>query len=88
MITQKTLLNQIEITGTAVQIRFELCVFNGDKQVSSRWHRAAVPLDAPNDGVDQQIEAVNLHLVAMGEQPVSSEDVAKITAHFLLAKGE
>lgn len=88
MITQRTLLDQIEITDSAVQVRFELCVFNSDKKVSSRWHRTAVPLEAPSDAMAQQMEAVNLHLTSMGEEPVSVEDVAKIVSHFQLAKGE
>ena len=87
MIIQRTLLNQIEVTADAIQVRLELCVFNGDTQVSSRWHRVAVPYDAPAGAGAEQFEAVNLHLAAMGELPVSAEDIAKIEAHYQLAKG-
>lgn len=74
-LVQKTIVDQIEKTQNGLGIRLELCVFNGDNKVSSRWHRTVI-----DDTVDplQQLEFVNLHLASMGEQPVSDEDIDDI----------
>lgn len=75
MLTQKTLVDQIEKTANGLGIRLELCVFNDDVKISSRWHRTMV-----DDTVDpvQQMEFVNMHLAAMGEEPVDIEDIDDI----------
>lgn len=75
MLLQKTLLSQIEVVDGATQVRLELCVYNEDIKVSSRWHRTSI-----DDSVDTaaQMEAVNLHLASMGEAPLGAEDIDDI----------
>lgn len=75
MLIQKTLVNQIEITADSVQVRMEICVFNGDTKISSKWHRTSFPLGG---SAEVQMEAVNQHLEAMGESRVHAKDVDKI----------
>lgn len=79
-----TIVDQIEITSIGdMQIRFLLMVVDGDNVVAKKFHRTAIPADIP-PGL--QMQAVNTHLAAMGESPVSVEDIARITAHHDLEK--
>lgn len=75
---RRTVVNQIEVTeGGILQIRFGLQIVDGGEVISQKWHRTSIPLHAnPAD----QINTVNIHLAQMGENPVSEDDLARITA--------
>lgn len=75
MITQETKISQIEKTDSGLAIRLELCVLKDGEKIGSKFHRTVI-----DDVVDplQQMEAVNLHLVAMNEPPLSAADIDEI----------
>ncbi len=77
--TQQTVVDQIEVTrnGT-VQVRFNFEVLNGTNLVSTANHRTSFP---HGSDVAAQMAVVNTHMVQMGNEPVSTADIAKIQAH-------
>ena len=78
-ITQQTVLDKIEINSDgSIGIRLTLLVNNGDTQISKAYHRTMIN---PGDDIDAQMQAVNDNLAAMGDQPVSSDDIQQIKDH-------
>lgn len=79
MITKRTVIDQIEITGNgAVQVRFaKLLEEDGVALTEPQYHRTAVQRDGDPLA---QMDSVNTHLQAMGLAPVADSDVARIAA--------
>ena len=78
MILKQTVVDQIEVTHTnSLQIKIGLWLVEDGKIISQKWHRTMVE---QGGDVDAQMQAVNNHLVQMGEQPVGTTDIAKIKA--------
>jgi len=76
-LTQQSVVDQIEVTrdGT-LQVRMCLEVLNGATIISSANHRTSIP---PGGDIVGQMQAVNNHLVQMGQLAVNTTDIAKIT---------
>lgn len=86
MIERKSLVDQIEITqDNTVQVRIGLRIVDGDVVVNNRWHRAVMPKGI-DSGAQLQMNAVNEHLVSMGELPVSQADIDRVIAFNTLAE--
>ena len=78
MITQSTIIDQIEITRSGhVQARFGLLLLEDGKEIACQWHRTAVE---PGGDVDAQIAAVNTHLVQMNRLPCPATETARVKA--------
>jgi hypothetical protein len=79
VITKRTAIDQIEITGSgAVQIRFvKLLEEDGVALTEPQYHRTAVQ---PDGDPLAQMASVNTHLEAMGLAPVAETEVARIAA--------
>lgn len=84
MLTQKTALDQIEITlFDAIQLRFGLhALKDGVPRSEPRWHRTAI---MPGVDVDTQLKAVSDNLVLIGEEPISAADVARVKSYAAIA---
>lgn len=77
MLKKTTTVNQIEITAdNIIQIRFGLHIVDDDKIIDTKWHRTSFGLD----DVDAQMSAVNIHLEAMGREPISADGIKRIKA--------
>jgi hypothetical protein len=75
-IERRTIVDQLEYPRAGgTQVRLALMLVDGDKEISSKWHRTYIPADMPA-GV--QMAAVAEHLEQMGEAPLSMADVAKV----------
>jgi hypothetical protein len=86
MIERKSVVNQIEITlDNTVQVQIGLRIVDGGVVVNNRWHRTVLPKGIEN-GAQLQMNAVNEHLVSMGELPVSQADIDRIVAFNTLAE--
>lgn len=86
MLSRKTVVNMIEVLlDNTVQVRLGLLVVDGDTEVSSRLHRTVLPKGMEN-GAQLQMNAVNEHLVSMGELPVSQADIDRVVAFNTLAE--
>lgn len=77
MLERKTLIDQIEVRETCVQIRLGLLIVDGDQELQRTWHRTAIEADTD---VDAQIAAVNTHLATMGCEPVPEAGLVRIKA--------
>lgn len=76
MIEKKTVIDQIEVTRAGhIQIRIGKLIVEDGRELSCQWHRTAVEVGGD---VDAQIEAVNAHLIEMGEAPIDAAGIAKV----------
>lgn len=83
---RKTVVDQIEITRAGmVQVRLALLIVDGEKEISSRYHRTAFDPRVENAAMIQMY-AVNTHLLEMGEKPIPQEDIDRVMAHANTAK--
>jgi hypothetical protein len=78
-----TVLDRIEIEGATVFFRLGKQVRNGDKLISSEWHRSVIAFDVDPD---EQIAVVNVHLAAMGYPAIAVSDADRIKAFVALAR--
>jgi len=70
MIEKKSIVDQIEITRDgSIQIRIALLLVEDGVELDSKWHRTRVE---PGASVEDQMAAVNQHLVSMGKAPVDT----------------
>lgn len=84
MFTQE-LKTQIEVVDNGLQILLRLVVRDATgSTVASKNHRTSVPFDGGD--VDAQMAAVNDDITSRGWTAVEQVDIARIKAHFDLAK--
>lgn len=78
MIEKTTLVDQIELQRTGdVGVRLVLLLVEDGVILSTKYHRTVVPAGG---SVAVQMDAVNAHLISMGEQPVHAADLARLFA--------
>lgn len=72
---RKSIVDQIEITRGCVQIRIAKLIVDANRETLMGWHRTSV-----NDSglAAATMDAVNQHLVQMGEAPLGDEDTARL----------
>jgi len=83
-IERKTVVDQIEITRDgSIGVRLGLLLVDGDKELSCKWHRTLIPLTVlPED----QLAYVNDHLIEMGEDTLTQEEIADVAAYHSLSQ--
>lgn len=73
---KRTVVENMAVINEVINVRFDKQTLNEQGDIiSSAWHRTSIP---PDVGIDKQMEAVNLHLVSMGEAAVTVDEIAKI----------
>lgn len=78
MIEKMTLVDQIELQRTGdVGVRLVLLIVEDGTILSQKYHRVVVPAGG---SVPEMMDAININLTAMGEQPVQAVDLARINA--------
>lgn len=84
MYTQE-LKTQIEVVDSGLQILARLIVRDplGNK-IATRNHRTSIPFDSGD--VEAQMAAVNADIQSMGWPAIEPVDIARIKAHYDLAK--
>ena len=77
-ITRRTSLNQIEVLENhIIQVRLGKLIEEDGVMLNTRWHRTLIN---PGEDAQLQMEAVNEHLVLMGEVPLPQEEIDRIVA--------
>lgn len=75
-IKRKTIIDQLELTrDNTVQVRLMLLLVEGDKVLSHKYHRTAIPVGVP---ACMQMAEVNTHLHEMGEERLPNKEVLRI----------
>jgi len=78
MLERKSMVEQIELPSSGgVQVKIALMIVEGDKVLSSSWHRTLV---THGGNAVTQMSYVQAHLSEMGEALLSQEDVARVVA--------
>lgn len=76
MLARKSVVEQIEFpSGGGVAVRIALLIIDGDKVLSSAWHRTMI---AHGGNAVTQMSYVQAHLAEMGEELLSQDDINRV----------
>lgn len=84
MIQRKTTVSQIEVTEAGVvQVRLNKLLVDEGTEIMRQYHRFVLH---PATDFDEIVNAVQVNLVQMGEEPMTAEDVERVRKFVVLAR--